>query len=97
MKTISCMNINESLLYSMSAEDWNYKRRELVFKKKDSRIIRLSKNIFFEMTDGNPHLSMEMNACFSQEIYFKNWAEPCIRKSFAEAERFTGLPEKLSS
>lgn len=54
MKTISCMNIDESLLYSMSAEDRNYKKRESVFKKKDSRIIRLSKNIFFEMTDGNP-------------------------------------------
>lgn len=99
MKTISCMNIDESLLYSMGAEDRNYKKRESVFKKKDSRIIRLYNNFFVEMADGNPDLSMEVNACFSQGIYYqlKMGAEPCIRKSCAEAERFTGLPEKLSS
>jgi CRP-like cAMP-binding protein len=36
-----------------------------------SRIIRLPKNNFFEMISQHPHLSLEMNACLSQEIYYK--------------------------
>ncbi|MDW9379312.1 cyclic nucleotide-binding domain-containing protein [Chryseobacterium sp. JV558] len=36
-----------------------------------SRIIRLPKNNFFEMISQHPDLSLEMNACFSQEIYYK--------------------------
>lgn len=34
MKTISCMNIDESLLYSMSAEDRNYKNGNQFSKKR---------------------------------------------------------------
>lgn len=127
MKTISCMNIDESLLYSFGAEDREYKKREIVFKEGDyalyyfqitegkvklnnytedgkefihnilsknqsfgeatlflnreypinaiclesTKIIRLPKNNFLEMIEKHPHLSLEMNACFSQEIYYK--------------------------
>lgn len=127
MKTISCMNIDENLLYSFGAEGRDYKKREPVFKEgdhalyyfqinegkvklnnynedgkefihnilgkkqsfgeamlflshnypinavslEDSRIIRLPKNNFFEMISQHPHLSLEMNACLSQEIYYK--------------------------
>ncbi len=127
MKTISCMNIDENLLYSLGAEIRDYKKRETVFKEgdhalyyfqisegkvklnnynedgkefihnilgkkqsfgeamlflsqdypinaiclEDSRIIRLPKNNFFEMISQHPDLSLEMNACFSQEIYYK--------------------------
>ncbi|WP_343638529.1 hypothetical protein [Chryseobacterium sp.] len=96
MKTISCMNIDESLLYSMSAEDRNYKKRESVFKKKDSRIIRLSKNIFFEMTDVNPYLSMEVNACLSQEIYYTLKMGQSLASENA-VRRLKGLPDYLKS
>ncbi|WP_318845885.1 Crp/Fnr family transcriptional regulator [Chryseobacterium sp. JV558] len=127
MKTISCMNIDENLLYSFGAEGRDYKNRETIFKEGDhalyyfqisegkvklnnynedgkefihnilgkkqsfgeamlflsqdypinavcleaSRIIRLPKNNFFEMISQHPDLSLEMNACFSQEIYYK--------------------------
>jgi len=36
-----------------------------------SKIIRLPKNNFFEMITQYPHLSLEMNACLSQEIFYK--------------------------
>ncbi|WP_228458663.1 Crp/Fnr family transcriptional regulator [Chryseobacterium aureum] len=127
MKTISCMNIAESLLYSFGGEEKNYKKREIVFKEEDHalyyfqivagkvklnnynedgkefihnilgrkqsfgeamlflnqnypinaicledcRIIRLPKNNFFEMLSQHPDLSLEMNACLSQEIFYK--------------------------
>ncbi|RLJ32535.1 CRP-like cAMP-binding protein [Chryseobacterium sp. 7] len=127
MKTISCMNIPESLLYSFGAEERNYKKREIVFKEEDhalyyfqisvgkvklnnynedgkefihnilgkkqsfgeamlflnqdypinavcldeTQIIRLPKNNFFEMLSQNPDLSLEMNACLSQEVFYK--------------------------
>ncbi|ALR32523.1 hypothetical protein ATE47_07225 [Chryseobacterium sp. IHB B 17019] len=34
-------------------------------------LIRLSKNNFMELLEKNPKLCQEMNACFSQRIYFK--------------------------
>ncbi|MGH1517188.1 Crp/Fnr family transcriptional regulator [Chryseobacterium sp. JK1] len=127
MKTISCMNIDEHLLYSFGAEDKTYKPKETIFKEGDhtlyyfqiakgkvklnnynedgkefihnilkknqsfgdpllflkhpypmnavcieaSEIIRLPKNSFLEMLKENPELSLEMNACFSQQVYYK--------------------------
>lgn len=127
MKTISCMNIDENLLYSFGAENKGYKKHESVFREEDhafyyfqisdgkvklnnynengkefihnilgkkqsfgeamlflnqdypinaicledSRIIRLPKNNFFEMITQHPDLSLEMNACLSQEIFYK--------------------------
>lgn len=36
-----------------------------------SEIIRLPKSNFIEMLKKNPELSIEMNACFSQQLYYK--------------------------
>lgn len=96
MKTISCMNIDKSLLYSMGAEDRNYKKRESVFKKKDSRIIRLYNIFFVEMADGNPDLSMEVNACFSQGIYYQLKMGQSLA-SENPVQRLKGLPDYLKS
>ncbi|MEJ5105618.1 Crp/Fnr family transcriptional regulator [Chryseobacterium sp. MYb328] len=129
MKTISCMNIDEDLLYSFGGEDRVYKKKEMIFKEGDhaqyyfqivrgkvklnnynedgkefihnilgknqsfgdpllfldqtypypmnavclegSEIIRLPKDHFIEMIKKHPNLSLEMNACFSQQVYFK--------------------------
>ncbi|WP_228463852.1 MULTISPECIES: Crp/Fnr family transcriptional regulator [Chryseobacterium] len=127
MKTISCMNIDEELLYSFGAEVKTYKKREIIFKEGDhaqyyfqisggkvklnnynedgkefihnilgknqsfgdpllfldhlypmnaisleaSEIIRLPKGNFIEMLKKHPELSLEMNACFSQQVYYK--------------------------
>ena len=37
----------------------------------ESQIIRLSKNNFLELLKKNPQISLEMNACLSQRLYFK--------------------------
>lgn len=127
MKTISCMNIDENLLYSWGAEDKTYKPKEIIFEEGDhtlyyfqiakgriklnnynedgkefihnilgknqsfgdpllfldypypmnaiclesSDIIKLPKSNFMEMLRENPELSLEMNACFSQQVYYK--------------------------
>lgn len=127
MKTISCMNIDENLLYSLGSEDKIYKPRETIFKEGDHvlyyfqivkgkiklnnynedgkefihnilgknqsfgdamlflnqqypinavcieacQIIRLPKNHFIEMISRHHDISLAMNACFSQEIYYK--------------------------
>ncbi|MCJ7936115.1 MAG: Crp/Fnr family transcriptional regulator [Chryseobacterium sp.] len=127
MKGISCMNIDENLLYSFGGEDKMYQPKETIFKEGDhalyyfqvvhgkvklnnyneegkefihnilrknqsfgetllflehaypmnavcietSGVIRLPKINFIEMLKEHPDLSLEMNACFSQEIYYK--------------------------
>ncbi|MDH5033327.1 MULTISPECIES: Crp/Fnr family transcriptional regulator [Chryseobacterium] len=152
MKTISCMNIDENLLYSYGAEDRIYKKKEVVFKEEDhalyyfqigsgkvklnnyseegkefihnilgknqsfgeamlflsqdypvnavcleaSRIIRLPKNNFLEMIDQHPHLSLEMNACFSQEIYYKLKMMQSLA-SLNPMHRLKGLMDYLKS
>ncbi|KYH07310.1 hypothetical protein A1704_01145 [Chryseobacterium cucumeris] len=152
MKTISCMNIDESLLHSFGAEDKDYKKREAVFREEDhalyyfqisegkvklnnynengkefihnilgkkqsfgeamlflnqnypinaicledSRIIRLPKNNFFEMIKQNPDLSLEMNACFSQEIFYKLKMVQSLA-SENPMQRLKGLLEYLKS
>ncbi|WFB68437.1 Crp/Fnr family transcriptional regulator [Chryseobacterium sp. WX] len=152
MKTISCMNIDESLLHSFGAEDKDYKKREVVFREEDhalyyfqisegkvklnnynengkefihnilgkkqsfgeamlflnqnypinaicledSRIIRLPKNNFFEMIKQNPDLSLEMNACFSQEIFYKLKMVQSLA-SENPMQRLKGLLEYLKS
>ncbi|WP_228409057.1 Crp/Fnr family transcriptional regulator [Chryseobacterium ureilyticum] len=37
----------------------------------ESEIIRITKDNFMEMIRKNPKLSLEMNTCFSQEIFYK--------------------------
>jgi CRP-like cAMP-binding protein len=37
----------------------------------ESEIIRLPKNNFLELLENNPKISLEMNACLSQRLYFK--------------------------
>lgn len=37
----------------------------------EAEIIRITKDNFMEMIRKNPNLSLEMNACFSQEIFYK--------------------------
>ncbi|PKF76211.1 Crp/Fnr family transcriptional regulator [Chryseobacterium sp. PMSZPI] len=36
-----------------------------------SEIIRLPKDHFIKMLEEHPHISLEMNACFSQQVYYK--------------------------
>ncbi len=152
MKTISCMNIDENLLYSFGAEDKIYKPKEIIFKEGDhalyyfqiirgkvklnnynddgkefihnilgknqsfgdpllfldksypmnaiglevSEIIRLPKQNFIEMLRKNPELSIEMNACFSQQLYYKL----IMMQSMASnnpAQRLKGLLDYLKS
>lgn len=37
----------------------------------DTELIRLPKNNFLELLKNNPEISLEMNACLSQRLYFK--------------------------
>jgi len=37
----------------------------------DTEIIKLPKNRFIELLKNNPEISLEMNACLSQRLYFK--------------------------
>jgi CRP-like cAMP-binding protein len=62
----------------------------------DSRIIRLPKNNFFEMITQNPDLSLEMNACFSQEIFYKLKMVQSLA-SENPMQRLKGLLEYLKS
>jgi len=127
MKTKSCMNIEESLLYSFGGETKTFKKGEIIFREGDqalyyfqivegkiklnsyneegkefihnilgknqsfgdslifldkqypmnatclspTEIIRLPKNNFFELLEQNPDISIEMNHCLSQHLYFK--------------------------
>lgn len=128
MKTISCMNIDEDLLYSSGGESKHYKKGELIYREGDhalyyfqvrtgkvklnnydsegkefiqnifggkqsfgdsllfldkfyptnavclipSEIIRVSKDKFLKLIKTYPDLSLEMNACLSQRLYFKS-------------------------
>ncbi len=127
MKTKSCMNIEESLLYSFGAETKIFKKGEMIFREGDqvlyyfqivegkiklnnyneegkefihnilgknqsfgdslifldkqypmnatclspTELIRLPKNSFLEMLEKNPDISIEMNHCLSQRLYYK--------------------------
>lgn len=128
MKTVSCMNIDEKLLYSFGAEKKQYKKGELIFREDDyamyyfqitegkvklnnfneegkefihnilgrnqsfgdsliflnqkypmnavtltpAEIIRLPKNNFMELLKEHPEVSLEMNACLAQKLYYKS-------------------------
>ncbi|WP_050009554.1 Crp/Fnr family transcriptional regulator [Flavobacterium sp. B17] len=37
----------------------------------DAEVIRLPKNNFIELLENNPKISLELNACLSQRLYFK--------------------------
>lgn len=37
----------------------------------DTEVIRLPKNNFIELLENNPKISLELNACLSQRLYFK--------------------------
>ncbi|CAM3024658.1 Crp/Fnr family transcriptional regulator [Chryseobacterium flavum] len=61
-----------------------------------SEIIRLPKNNFIEMLKVHPDLSLEMNACFSQQVYYKL----IMMQSLASqnpVQRITGLLDYLKS
>ncbi|WP_426478581.1 Crp/Fnr family transcriptional regulator [Chryseobacterium sp. CBSDS_008] len=152
MKAISCMNIDESILYSFGAENTEYKKRETIFNEGDSAlyyfqisegkvklnnynedgkefihnilgkkqsfgeamiflnqhypinsicleessIIKLPKNNFLEMVSQYPELSLEMNACFSQEIYYKLKMTQALA-SQNPMQRLLGLLDYLKS
>lgn len=78
---------------------------------KPSKIIRLQRKNFINLIKENPQISMEMNACFSNRIYFKmimmqNMAnqQPTARitglfdylKSYAECENAHSFVVKLT-
>ncbi|WP_228464575.1 Crp/Fnr family transcriptional regulator [Chryseobacterium antibioticum] len=127
MKTISCMNIDDELLYSSGGDIRQYNKGDLVYREGDhtlyyfqiregkvklnnyddegkefihnifggkqsfgdsmlfldkfyptnavcieaSEIIRVPRDRFLELIKKHPHLSLEMNACLSQRLYFK--------------------------
>ncbi|WP_052248472.1 Crp/Fnr family transcriptional regulator [Chryseobacterium taiwanense] len=127
MKTKSCMNIDESLLYSWGGETKIFKKGQMVFSEGDqvsyyfqitegkvklnnyneegkefihnilgkkqsfgdslifldklypmnavclvpTEIIRLPKNNFIDLLEKHPDISMEMNHCLSQRLYYK--------------------------
>lgn len=128
MKTVSCMNIDEKLLYSFGAENKQYKKGELIFRQDDhalyyfqiakgkiklnnyneegkefihnilgenqsfgdslvflekqypmnavalspAEIIRLPKNNFMDLLKQHPEISLKMNMCLAQKLYFKS-------------------------
>ncbi|WP_228434784.1 Crp/Fnr family transcriptional regulator [Chryseobacterium defluvii] len=128
MKTVSCMNINEAILYSAGAEKKQYKKGDIIFRENDYalyyfqiaegkvklnnyndegkefihnilgkyqsfgdsliflneqypmnaialtpvEIIRLSKNNFMELLKERPEISLEMNKCLAQKLYYKS-------------------------
>ncbi|NIF05241.1 Crp/Fnr family transcriptional regulator [Chryseobacterium sp. Tr-659] len=61
-----------------------------------SEIIRLPKQKFIEMLKQNPDLSLDMNACFSQEIYYK---QKMIQNMASQnpVQRLKGLLDYLKS
>lgn len=127
MKAKSCMNIDESLLYSLGAETKKFNKGEMVFSEGDqvlyyfqivegkvklnnyneegkefihnilgkkqsfgdslifldkqypmnaiclspTELIRLPKNSFLDMLEKHSDISMEMNHCLSQRLYYK--------------------------
>ncbi|UWX61897.1 Crp/Fnr family transcriptional regulator [Chryseobacterium oranimense] len=152
MRTISCMNIDEEVLYSYGGEIKQYKKGELVYREGDhalyyfqitegkvklnnyddegkefihnifagkqsfgdsllfldkfyptnavcispSQIIRVPKDQFLKLIKTDPKLSLEMNACLSQRLYFK----AIMLQSMASLNpiaRLTGLLDYLKS
>ncbi|WP_228422234.1 Crp/Fnr family transcriptional regulator [Chryseobacterium aurantiacum] len=61
-----------------------------------SEIVRLSRNNFMEMLRQHPDLSLEMNACFSQEIFYKLKMVQSLA-SQNPIQRLTGLLNYLKS
>lgn len=152
MKTISCMNIDEDLLYSSGGESKYYKKGELVYREGDhalyyfqikagkvklnnydsegkefiqnifgakqsfgdsllfldkfyptnavclipSEIIRIPKDKFLKLIKTYPDLSLEMNACLSQRLYFKSIMLQNMA-SLNPVARITGLLDYLKS
>ncbi|WP_228409779.1 Crp/Fnr family transcriptional regulator [Chryseobacterium sp. T16E-39] len=167
MKTISCMNIDQELLYAFGAENKTYKRGELVFKEGDHalyyfqiaegkvklnnyneegkefiqnilgknqsfgdsllfldkayptdataltslEIIRITKDNFLKLLEKKPDVSLTMNACLSQRLYYKilmtqymAYQNPVFRlkglmeylKSYSENDCQFGFPIELT-
>ncbi|MCC3214508.1 Crp/Fnr family transcriptional regulator [Chryseobacterium sp. X308] len=127
-KTISCMNIDQEILYSFGGEKVIYKAKEFIFKEGDysqyyfqiisgkvklniftengkefihnilgknqsfgdpllfiekvyptnaislqtTEIIRMPKDNFMQMLKSNPDISLDMNMCLSQRLYYNN-------------------------
>ncbi|CAH0270423.1 Crp/Fnr family transcriptional regulator [Chryseobacterium sp. Bi04] len=151
-KTISCMNIDENILYSFGGESIKYKAKEFIFKEGDHslyyfqvisgkvklntfnddgkefiqnilgknqsfgdpllfidrlyptnavsleavEIIRMPKASFIEMLQKFPDLSLEMNACLSQRLYYNSLM---VRNMASQnpIHRLQGLMEYLKS
>ncbi|WP_228451996.1 Crp/Fnr family transcriptional regulator [Chryseobacterium sp. G0186] len=62
----------------------------------NSEILRLPRSQFMEMLRQNPDLSLEMNACFSQEIFYKLKMVQSMA-SQNPIQRLTGLLNYLKS
>lgn len=61
-----------------------------------SEIIRVPKDRFLELIKKHPHLSLEMNACLSQRLYFKAVMIQSMA-SLNPVSRLTGLLDYLKS
>ncbi|WP_051887354.1 Crp/Fnr family transcriptional regulator [Chryseobacterium piperi] len=152
MKTVSCMNIDEELLYSFGGETKTYTPGELIFREGDhalyyfqiikgrvklnnysdegkefihnilgekqsfgdplifldkyypinsvsitaSTIIRLPKNVFLEILKEYPDISLKMNSCLSQQLYYKTIMVQNMA-SQNPIQRLKGLMEYLKS
>lgn len=152
MKTISCMNVDEEVLYSYGGEIKHYKKGEIIYREGDhalyyfqiregkvklnnydnegkefihnifggkqsfgdslifldkfypmnaicighSEIIRVPKEQFLKLIKTEPKLSLEMNACLSQRLYFKAIMLQNMA-SLNPASRITGLLDYLKS
>ncbi|MGG5207595.1 Crp/Fnr family transcriptional regulator [Chryseobacterium sp. MIQD13] len=152
MKTISCMNIDEEVLYSYGGELKQYKKGEIIYREGDyavyyfqilkgkvklnnydsegkelihnifgekqsfgdsmlfldkfypmdatciipSEIIRVPKDQFLKLIKVEPKLSLEMNACLSQRLYFKAIMLQNMA-SLNPTSRLTGLLNYLKS
>ncbi|WP_228412788.1 MULTISPECIES: Crp/Fnr family transcriptional regulator [unclassified Chryseobacterium] len=151
-KTISCMNIDEKMLYSFGGENMTYKAKEFIFKEGEhsqyyfqiisgkvklntftengkefihnilgknqsfgdpllfieklyptnaislqpTEIIRTPKNNFIEMLKTHPNLSLEMNMCLSQRLYYNSLMVSNMASS-DPIQRLKGLLEYLKS
>ncbi|WP_228377965.1 Crp/Fnr family transcriptional regulator [Chryseobacterium luteum] len=152
MKTISCMNIDDELLYSYGGEIKQYKKGEIIYREGDhalyyfqiikgkvklnnydnegkefihnifgekqsfgdsmifldkfypmnavsilpSEIVRVPKDQFLKLLKTDLKLSLEMNACLSQRLYFKAIMLQNMA-SLNPVSRLTGLLEYLKS
>ncbi|MCD9616330.1 Crp/Fnr family transcriptional regulator [Chryseobacterium gleum] len=151
-KTISCMNIDEKILYSFGGERITYKPKDFIFREGEhsqyyfqiisgkvklntfnengkefilnilgknqsfgdpllfieklyptnavslqaTEIIRMPKSNFMEMLQQHPDLSLEMNICLSQRLYYNSLMIHNMASS-DPSQRLKGLLDYLKS